>query len=1076
MDKWQRFFISRTNRWLIISAIALFVIWFIGPFITISTLTPFRSINARLIVTAILFAAWLGYSLYHIFLRQFSKRALQKRGLSDSDIEKVNKLTDQFTTTLTQLKRKHRPWFMVLGGPNAGKSCLLSNAHITSLSDQQTSLHYWQKDDCLFIEANSHLGLQPSNHKLIQCLWQRLTSLIKRYRHFYFISHIIICIDANSLVHNTWQQSWHYLMERLADLKKQNTRLPISLVVTQSDHLAGFSEFFSDLGPEEREQPLGIEFDHNEHGDLNQHFANKYIDLLTRLSDRLLWRMHHENSKSKRLQLKDFPIHMEQLADALTQLVQQLPCDQRMPLDSLYFTSSSQNSTPTNIMTEKALVTTNTDSEQHAYFIKDVFQQLIKKASSPWYQPRQYFSQRILGMIAAVIIVLSITGLWHWGYQQSTRQLTSVEDILVRAENNPLPSNTFPWLSQLNYLLDAMTALDTHPVIYYQWIGLNQAARLNTAIHKRYTTLLHQSFAPFIEQTLRLSIRSHLSSNQLALYNALKTYKMLANHRHYKEAFVMHWFHQTFAKQYANSPSEQAQLLMHLKYALNHNAIQWTVNPSLVKQAQRTLQALPLADLAFLELQGQYPTTPVALLPEAQSMPGINMQKTTIPVFYSASSFKTIYDDVIPSIPDDINAKNWIVGKKKVVKLSKADKKVLIKQIREIYMNYYANEWLSAIPSIALNKPTTFKQVQQAIRLLSDPNSALFQVLKIIIGNANLNHILNKNTANANISYLAIIQYMNHQGSYNTIQNQLLALTSYLDKNRLAHDPNKASYLTAISRLQNQGKSDPITALINLAAQMPRPIQQWLRAIAQGGWHVLLVHSNNYLNQLWQDMVIPDYEKTIADQYPVFANSSSDISLQQFTNFFGPQGTMDTFFTYYVQPFVNTDGNIWQWQKLNGEGLPATAGTLKTFMRASLIQKMFFGLNRDKLATQFSLTPIDLSKNVTSVTLQIGKQSMTTTRNSSQAIMFQWPSQHSDNVSIQFSNNNGSTASLSQSGVWAWFRLLSSANIEPSRNPKQYFVTFKQGNDSVSYELISTRLVNPYLQNVLSQFRCSRQF
>ncbi len=53
--------------------------------------------------------------------------------------------------------------------------------------------------------------------------------------------------------------------ERLRELNTQlGMRLPVYMIVTKSDMLAGFTEFFDDLGRDERERVWGVTFPYGE--------------------------------------------------------------------------------------------------------------------------------------------------------------------------------------------------------------------------------------------------------------------------------------------------------------------------------------------------------------------------------------------------------------------------------------------------------------------------------------------------------------------------------------------------------------------------------------------------------------------------------------------------------------------------------------------------------------------------------------------------------------------------------------------------------------------------------------------
>ena len=103
--------------------------------------------------------------------------------------------------------------------------------------------------------------------------------------------------------------------ERLSELNKQlGMRFPVYVVVTKSDMLSGFSEFFDDLGRDEREQVWGVTFPHSPKttrklrtGATAPAFPGEFRLLHRQLQDRVLQRMQQETDVRRRALIYSFP-------------------------------------------------------------------------------------------------------------------------------------------------------------------------------------------------------------------------------------------------------------------------------------------------------------------------------------------------------------------------------------------------------------------------------------------------------------------------------------------------------------------------------------------------------------------------------------------------------------------------------------------------------------------------------------------------------------------------------------------------------------------------------------------------
>ena len=115
-------------------------------------------------------------------------------------------------------------------------------------------------------------------------------------------------------------------------------------------------------------------------------------------------------------------------------------------------------------------------------------------------------------------------------------------------------------------------------------------------------------------------------------------------------------------------------------------------------------------------------------------------------------------------------------------------------------------------------------------------------------------------------------------------------------------DPNKKAFDIVKARYKS-GAGNPITALNGYAKKTPDPVNRWLVSIADETWKVVLGSARRHINSEWKNQVVSVYTQALAGRYPLKKSSNDELALFDFSEFFKPKGTMDTFFLGYVKPF-----------------------------------------------------------------------------------------------------------------------------------------------------------------------------
>ncbi|HCK81564.1 MAG TPA: hypothetical protein DIC59_08870 [Candidatus Competibacteraceae bacterium] len=199
-----------------------------------------------------------------------------------------------------------------------------------------------------------------------------------------------------------------------------------------------------------------------------------------------------------------------------------------------------------------------------------------------------------------------------------------------------------------------------------------------------------------------------------------------------------------------------------------------------------------------------------------------------------------------------------------------------------------------------------------------------------------------------------------------------------------------------------------------------------------------------------------------------------DATLAAFSRFFGPNGLLDSYFKQHLQNYVDTSQGVWRWRGPTGPEQTISPEALQLFQRAAAVRAALFGGNSQTPAVRFQLTPIEASADVGQTLIGLDGQTLTyTVGQAARVADFQWTGA-SGQARLQFAApGGGDPLQYSETGPWAWFKLLDQAQMQPVGNG-QFRVTFQLGGRQASYEL-RTAGGNPFRLRELEKLQCPEQ-
>lgn len=1014
---------------------------------------------------------------YNILQQKEFAQAEQELNILQHDLNVAKKFLKEQRKFFFQ-RKSIVPRYIIIGSSRSGKTTLLSQSGLGLVDINQLPLNdvaptkncsWWFTADGIYLDTAGIYTKPDIERPRDEIIWTGFIKSLKKQFGKNPLHGVIIALDlpAISTDKALLQQTLFYVRDRLYEIARFADQLPIYIVFTKCDLISGFTTFFEHLDLEQRNQICGIDFTGDTiSSDPSQQFNLKFDLLLQQLNKQLVTRLHQEHNPEHRMLINNFPLQLESLRSTIAEVLNKVPFGANIKLRGIFFTSSIQEgrqidylkNSLQNIITfsEETANPAETQSN-HSFFTADLFKKFIN------HSPNKIDKLKILAWvkyfaISALTLVIICWSLyfWHKSFQTNVAALQSSIITL----KSPVILNDFDKLKQLTDQLDQQE--------HSNWMkfGINQVHSLNTEIKKIYQTVTANTYIFQAQQAIEAELTSaNTNSNPRSIYDDLKIYLMLANSEKIDHDFTKQWFHNYAIARFPNDLDKQLKLKEAVDSILNHN-IKIKTDPKIIAQARQTLSNMPKNALLYLLLENKFGNSTIALNAEKFSDVFANFA-FNIPDMYTAANFQKIYKKEIPNLVDNPKFDDWVFSNNLHIQIDKNEKDKLIVAIQTQYLESYATAWDNAFKNLNMHDVKDIAHLTQHLNLLADNNSPIIQLLKLLRENSTF-----KDAPPQLLQLLDLkLQNLTHV-DLAALQNNLSTFSNYITTINKSPDINKAAFAAAVSRFQDSSKHDPISLLQNFAAQQPKPLQTWLLSLSTNTWDALLGTARNYISNTWKESVYPQFQKLANNKYPIFKDSPNELSLTDFNKLFGPNGIIDGFFTVYIKPFVDTDQMYWVWKDVDGQKLNFSQNSLEVFIRAALIQKMYYPDGATFPTARFTLTPLDMTPRTQSFNLNLEGQAISYKKGVNKADQLVWPGPTPGNVSIDFINKDGKHFSSSMNGAWAWFKLLEKANIQPINNSQHFELTFDLNGNAIKYELITAEPVSPFIPQIISDFRC----
>jgi len=1129
---------------IVISIIGLLVlsalIWFVGPAFKFgeNNYSPLEGETARLLVIIIMIVLW-GLNNLRV-QRQENKNndelvtALQDNPatesnniVSDQTSEEMQQIGERFThalATLKKLKFEGRgkskalyelPWYIIIGPPGSGKTTALINSSLNfPLAEQfgKGALHgvggtrncdWWFTNDAVLIDTAGRYTTQDSHKVIDSSAWESFLALLKKHRRRRPINGAIIAISLQDLLTQTEEERIIHantIRSRIDELmEKLEIRFPIYLMFTKCDLVSGFSEFFEDMGKDDREQVWGISLPNAPKYSQAPDFEflnNEYENIIKRLCERMLWRVHQERDVRRRGAIQGFPQQMENLKNIIDQFSRQTFIQNRFRyqpyLRGIYFTSGTQDGTPIDRLMSS--VSSNFGfnretmappmSQGRSYFLGQLFRDVIFPESELVGSNRRYekfivWSKRsaYAGM-AGIAVVMSVV--WAGSFTRNEAYMGEVESYIAEfnagnKKYNIRSANIYNTLPVLNALAKASVVYDQEQHPWLSALGMydsNVDDAANAAYHSQLKTLFLPKLIKQLETHLK---RGHRGGD---LYSTFRTYVMFNKLEHMDKQLVENWFSEKWKSELEGQATKKRELLQHLATLLSLDLEPGKLAKQLVASTRNLLLRVPASQRIYerIRTNPEY-TQKIEILNEFGESVRDNyvtsaevQMDLSIPVLFTKEAYDDLDFSPDSTIISSITNEKWLLSDSDQAKVDfiKDDLEEVSEKVRNHYLSEYTSVWKKVYGALNVKPFTNLKHANDVLINFTDPvYSPMLAILEVVSNNTELSSQLaadladdNKEGVSGQLAGLAAskVSWTEVDREFRNINVMLREsarkparisevllkvsqLQEFVNEIILAPDPAKKAFEVVKVRYQS-GAGNAISSLRAYAKNTPKPIERWLTTLADETWRVILQSAHLHVNSEWKSNIYRPYQQALAGRYPLFKSSKDELALLDFIDFFKPGGTIDVFRQEYIKPFISTRRG-WKNRNIDKYNLGLSQQSINQVKKALAIQNIYFRDNAEIPSLTFQLKPYEMSKNDVHFELEVGENSVSYSHGPKFWKTLKWTGNDEKNrVRIIFEDLYEGEYSKTFDGPWAWFKLLDQSKRVKTQKSNVYLITY----------------------------------
>lgn len=729
--------------------------------------------------------------------RELMKQAEQQAANARPDRRaEINELQTQFKKGLAALKTSRLgatggsalyalPWYMIVGPPGAGKTTAIRHSGLDfPIPDGAGALRgvggtrncdWWFTNEAILLDTAGRFATQEDDHEE----WTSFLDMLRRHRTKSPVDGVIVAISIADVIGATEEQVETTAKALRARIDEVMTRLqmvmPVYVVFTKCDLIAGFVETFEDLKKSERAQIWGVTFPIDKVNlEPGKAFDAEYDVLMESLHGNALRRIAAARGQQTRARVEQFPLEMRALKGALTEFVNALlrkNTFQETPLfRGVYFTSGTQEGRPLDRvmggmvrafgLRAQSIADVGPRADAKSYFLTDVFRKVVFPdrfvASRTRGESRRQLLTRIGAGVSAVALAALVVIPTSISYGKNRELVRTTAAISAAAEQIDWTGNgdVVEKLARVEPLRNRLHELETWKrdgaPLSYRW-GLYAGSSLYGPVRDEYAAIMQRAFVRPVKTSLEDRLRSleadpkQPSEEFNRRYDELKKYLMLTEREH----LDVDWAAPRDARRWAE--------LAHVKTADDEATLQLNVEEYL-----RLVKSGDVKPAARDERLVSYVRTELLRTPQVGRLYESLVRDTNTEIapirresiFYGSvapfvGSKKNVKIDgaytklgwsKIRRLLDEertkLTSEGWVLGTEDKVPDEQINKEVAA--LRQTYFDRYREAWRDFLADLVISRPANSEGSLSELLALSEPEWPYLRLVRLLGENVEL--------------------------------------------------------------------------------------------------------------------------------------------------------------------------------------------------------------------------------------------------------------------------------------------------------------------------------------------------
>ena len=677
------------------------------------------------------------------------------------------------------------PWYVIVGPPAAGKTTALEQSGLAFSSPVANApkikgtagtrnCDWWFSQEAILLDTAGRFATDDDDREE----WVAFLETIKRFRSERPLDGVVVALSSSDLASSSDAQLEDLAAKLRSRIDEITERLemvvPIYVMITKADLVAGFVEFFGDLGKQQRGQPWGATFlmDDERLSDPARAVDTEFEVLVKALHARMIERLSREPMPEVRTRVLQFPVELQGLrapiGHFIEQLVQVNPYQETPILRGFYFTSGTQVGRPMDrVLANMARgfdlgplpALGQPQGQSFSYFVTDLLRNIVfpdrhlavrSTSLVERYARRQIF-YGVGALFLTMLLVLPATITFINDNDLVRATAHDVEEVTrlekTKGRGSAAVTEALGILSERTKTLEQAKSGFRIP----GFVGSSAAAPLYEPVRALYGSRVREIVEGAVKKQIREDVRAAGDSNRgdadafLGAYDTLKLYLMMSLTEH----LDVEWATSHLAEKWARSLRGEAaiesdKLLPHARFYVEGLAADkswaWPVEESIVARARARLVRLSLLDLQYgWLLRGtesiptirpeHFFTSPSDQFIESRS------RDVEVPGAYTTAGWEKVRA-ALDSPEGTLQIEAWVMGG--VLREAEQAQKMNADQLRDMYFRKYQQAWSDFLGGIKVQIPQDLPGAIDELSAFSERDGPYRRMFKSVADNLRL--------------------------------------------------------------------------------------------------------------------------------------------------------------------------------------------------------------------------------------------------------------------------------------------------------------------------------------------------